>query len=61
MDYCACENSSCPMRKECWLYMFTRSEYQCFTRFEPNTDGTCDHFIDIKNVNHRLRVLKDGE
>lgn len=46
-DITMCSNSECPFRNHCYRFRAVPSEYQSYTRFEPDADGRCESYIEI--------------
>jgi len=44
MDISRCTNETCPLK--CWRRIFPPSDWQAYTRFEPDGDN-CEWFIPI--------------
>ena len=42
-----CANRECPIREKCYRAMAEPNWRQSWSAFEPNPDGTCDHFMEI--------------
>jgi hypothetical protein len=51
-DITLCDNSECPLSKDCWMYNCPPSEYrQSYATFEPIQEGdkvSCEYFIHVK-------------
>ena len=48
-DISRCANHDCPIRLECLRFTDKGNPiYQVYTRFEPDTDETCEHQIPVK-------------
>ena len=56
-DFCACTNTKCIIRKQCYRYMMVRAERQVVARFESTFEGgilSCPSF-DKTQANDILR------
>jgi hypothetical protein len=47
-DITVCDNRECPMFKKCFRGQVKWNNYQSVSTFEPNEDGTCDHFWELE-------------
>ncbi len=45
-DISKCLNESCPLKERCYRFKCAGSEYQTYSDFQPNEDGSCDWFME---------------
>lgn len=52
IDITLCANKDCPLIDKCYRFQAKGSTYQSWSRFEPNENGECDHFMELRNSLH---------
>ena len=51
-DLTLCVNCECPLGYHCQRYHQKVGPYQSVSMFTPNSDNTCDYFIETMEVKH---------
>ena len=49
-DISMCENTACLLREVCYRFMAEPSEYQSYSKFEPDENGKCEYFYPLKTT-----------
>jgi hypothetical protein len=49
MDITKCDNKNCPNKDTCLRFLAQDDYWQSYSTFEPEKDGTCEHYWNINN------------
>lgn len=58
-DISKCLNEQCNLSKSCYRFLCEPSEWQSYSDFKPNEDGTCEHYDFIGNYRRNNERLPD--